>query len=139
VGSGGHGLVFAEFGGNWIPGAGDEQAGSFGDGLVEKAAGDLLADELVVGFVVEEGLDDVVAIGPGVEAFVVALAAIGFAEADKLEPVAGVAFGVARRLKEEVDGGFVGALVVSGVGGASRWGQSRGGGSGCDGQRGGWG
>ena len=94
-----------------------EQAG--GDqGVVivrlELVAGELLADEAVVGQVVVEGANHVVAIPVGVGAEAVFLEAFGFAVADDVEPVLRPAFAVARRGEQAVDDFDVG------IGGASR-------------------
>ncbi len=83
-----------------------EQAG--GDQRVvivglELVAGQLLADEPVVGQVVVEGADHVVAILVGVGAEAVLLEAFGFAVADDVEPVLGPAFAVAGRGEQAVD------------------------------------
>ena len=61
-----------------VKGAGDKEAGrGVGAQLV---AGELLADEPVVGQVGVERLDDVVAVGPGVGPSDIGLEAVGFCE-----------------------------------------------------------
>ena len=72
-------------------------------GVGEKVAGDVFADEGVVGDVFVEGAGDVVAILPGVEFVVVVLVAVGFGEADEIEPVPSPAFAVVGRGKEAID------------------------------------
>ena len=94
-----HSLIFVDFGLHLIPGAGGEESGG-GDELRiagrDQVAGELFADELVVGLILIERVDHVVAIGPGVKAFVVVFAAIGFSEADDVEPVTAPAFAILR-------------------------------------------
>jgi hypothetical protein len=77
-----------------IEAGGDE--GIVGD-IFDFIAGQLLADKLVVGFVLIECAYDVIAIAPGVGFFAVALVAVGLGVADDVEPEAGPALAVARR------------------------------------------
>ena len=70
---------------------------------------ELFDDELVVRLVGVEGVDDVVAVGPGtVERLdgAVALQALGVGVAGGVEPVAGPAFAVMGRGEQAVDGAF---------------------------------
>ena len=83
-----------------VAGAGAEEAG--GDERVvvareEFVAGDLLEKEAVVGLVGLEGLDDVVAVAPGLRAFGVEFVAVGVGVADDVEPFQGPAFAVGGR------------------------------------------
>ncbi len=94
--------------------------GSFIVGEVELVGGDLFDEELVIGFVVFEGLDDVVAvgIGVGVAAFFLEDVAFGIGVAGDIEPVAGPAFAVAGGVEELFDGGgvvFGGGVLEEGV------------------------
>ena len=103
-------------GGFIVPGAQAIEAGGddgIGRGMLEFVAGDLLADELVEGFVGVEGLDDVIAVAPGVGLDAVALEGVGFCESDDVEPVAAPFFAVLRRGEEAVDDAFegVGGIV----------------------------
>ena len=71
-------------------------------------AGELLADEAVVGLVVVERADDVVAVAPGVGLGVVALVAVGLGEPDEVEPVPAPLLAVAGRVEQAVDQLLVG-------------------------------
>ena len=68
-----------------VPRTAHEEAGS-GVGS-ELVPGQLLADEAVVGQVGVEGLDDVIAVGPGVGTRQIGLEAVGLREAGDVEPV----------------------------------------------------
>ena len=83
-----------------VEAGGDARLGSSGPQLV---AGDLFLDEAVVGLVGVEGLDDVVAIAPGVGARLVGLEAVGLGVAGEVEPVAAPALAVVRRGEQAVD------------------------------------
>src|SRR5262245_13609777 len=72
---------------------GDEQLGVVGVDLV---TGQLLLHETVVGYVVIEGLDDVVAIAPGPRPMAVVLEAFGLGKPDDVEPVPPPPFAVMR-------------------------------------------
>ena len=87
-----------------VEGGGGERLGIAGPKFV---AGDLLADEAVVGLVFIEGLDDVIAIAPRVWAKGVVLEAIALGVAREVEPVARPAFAVVRRGEQPVDEPFV--------------------------------
>ena len=67
-------------------------------GVGQQVAGELLDDELVVGQVAVEGVDDPVAVEPD-EARLVLLEAVGVGVARGVEPVAAPALAVVRRLK----------------------------------------
>ena len=88
---------FGDFHAGEFPGAHAEETGGddeFGVVRVEFVTGDLFANELVVGFVVVEGANDVVAVAPGVAAFEVVGETGGVGVANDVEPVAGHAFAV---------------------------------------------
>ena len=101
---------------------GDERLGIVGKQFV---AGELLQHEAVVGLVGVEGVDDVVAITPGVGAVVVGLVAVAVGVADEVQPVARPAFAVVRAGEEvftrrsQASGAVssMKARVCSGVGG----------------------
>src|SRR5262249_44399465 len=73
-------------------------------------AGDLLLHETIVGLVLIEAADDVVAIAPGVGPRLVSFKALAFGEAGEIEPVAPPSLAVARRGEQTVDD------LVEGVG-----------------------
>ena len=77
----------------------------------QQIAGDLFADELVVRLVAVEGVDDIVAIAPGVRIGQVARRAGRFAVAGHVEPVPAPAFAEARRGQQPIDD------LLEGVGG----------------------
>ena len=89
-----------------VPRARGEEAGG-DDGLRvgggEDVAGDLLADEAVVGLVRVERGDDVVAVAPGVRAELVTFETMRVGIVGDIEPVAGPAFAVTRRGQQLVD------------------------------------
>lgn len=89
---------------------GDEGGGDGGVwvGGIEDVAGELFFDESGVGLVVVEGLDEVVAIGPGIGARFVFVVAVGFGEVDGVDPVLGPALAVARGGQETVYYLFIG-------------------------------
>ena len=105
-------FFFADFGvADEVPGAGGDEAEG-GEAVFgaweEDVAGELFLDEAGVGAVFVEGADDVVAVGPGVRAGLIFVVAVGFAEVDDVEPMAGPAFAVAGAGEELVDEGLVG-------------------------------
>ena len=74
----------------------------------EFIGGELFDDELVVGFVVVEGFDDIVAVGPSVGVTVIHFAVISFTAngigvASGIEPVAAPAFAVGWGSEEAID------------------------------------
>ncbi len=73
----------------------------------QDVAGDLLAEELVVGFIVVEGIDDVVAIAPGVGDGEVGGLAGRVGIAHDIEPVPSPALTVVRRGQQPIDQPFV--------------------------------
>ena len=85
---------------------GDE--GLVGD-VVELVARDLLAQELVVGLVVVEGVDDVVAVPPRVVAAVVLLEPRRVGVAGHVHPVTAPALAVVRRVEQPLDQALPGA------------------------------
>ena len=70
--------------------------------VIELVARDLLADELVVRLVGVEGVDDVVAVAPGVGPVVVLLEPAGVRVARHVQPVAAPALAVVRRVEQPV-------------------------------------
>ena len=92
---------------------GEESRGDEGMRAVwgEGVAGDLLADELVVGLVRVERLNDVVAVAPRIGAELVPLKAVGVRIVGDVEPVARPAFTEMGRGEEFVDQPFVGLWV----------------------------
>ena len=82
-----------------IIGPGDEEgAADFDVGAVfaDDVSGEVFGDELIEGFVLVDGADDVVAKGVEVVDDEVALEAVGFAEADDIQPVTSPALAVTR-------------------------------------------
>ena len=103
-----------EFGADAEEAEGGEVAVALGGGGGgEEVAGDLFADELVVGEVAVEGVDDVVAVAPGIAEGDVFIEAVGVGVAGDIEPVAAPAFAVVRGIQEAVDdaGEGVGRVV----------------------------
>ena len=74
----------------------------------EHVAGDLLLHETAVGFVLIEGTDHVIAIGPGVGPRLVLVVAMRFAVMDHIQPVPGPAFAVAGRGQQPIDQVLIG-------------------------------
>ena len=74
----------------------------------EEVAGDLLAHELVVGEIVVERPDEVIAVAPRIGKLGVPLAAVRLAVADEIHPVAREALAEARGGEHSVDSGRVG-------------------------------
>jgi len=96
-----------------IPGAADEHAR--GDDAVaghrlENIAGELFLHEAVVGLVVVEALDDVIAVVPGAVAWMVVFEPFALGVADDVEPVPPPAFAVVGRGEEVIDNAFVGCF-----------------------------
>lgn len=96
-----------------VKGSQDEVAGagelgvSLFDGIVgQEIAGEVFADELVVWFVLVEGIDDVVAEAPGVGEDEGATAAAGLGKAGDVEPMTAPAFAKFGSREEVVDDGF---------------------------------
>ena len=99
-------LLLADF----VVRPGDEEAGGdqgVGVVRVQGVAGELQPRELVVGEVLVEGVDDPVAVAPGVGAELVPLEALALAVTGDVEPVARPAFAEVLRRKELLDGGCV--------------------------------
>ncbi len=89
-----------------------EKCGADGDFRVlrvQLVARDLLAHELVVGFVAVEGLDDVVAVGPGIRTIGVEAVALGLGIAGEVQPVLRPALAVARGGEQLINEALVGA------------------------------
>ena len=68
-----------------VPGAGDDEAR--GHILTHGVAGDLLEHEAVIGFVVVEGIDHVVAVAPGVWPLMVGFKAVAIRKAHHIQPM----------------------------------------------------
>ncbi len=81
---------------------------------IELVAGDLLLHEAIVGLVLIEGIDHVVAIPPDVGARLIALEPFAIGVACEIQPVARPAFAVARRSQQAVY--YLGERVGRGVG-----------------------
>ena len=84
-------------------GCGDEK--SRGRVLAHGITGDLLLDEPVIGRVVVEGADDIVAVGPGVRALGVHFKAVCVGITHNIQPVLRPAFAIARTGEEALDDG----------------------------------
>ena len=69
----------------------------------QQIAGDLLADEPIVGLIAVEGVDDVIAVAPGHRKGIVQRSAHGFAIAGDIEPMASPTFAEPRRPQQTVD------------------------------------
>src|SRR5262249_17208765 len=80
----------------------------FGVVAVDLVAGKLLAEKAVVGLVVVEALDDVVAVTPDERLGTIALVTIGLGIADQVEPVASPLFAVMRRGEQPINQPLVG-------------------------------
>ena len=77
-----------------VPRSGDQKT----RGLIraQRVASDLLENESVIRFVFVEGVNDVVAVRPGVGTRLVHFKTVGFGETNDIEPVPGPAFAEAR-------------------------------------------
>ncbi len=95
-----------------VPRAADEEAG--GHVVAEGVAGELRADEGVVGHVGVDGVDHPVAVAPGVGARLVHLEAVALGEADDVEPVAGEALAEAAGGEEPIDEAAEGGVAAAG-------------------------
>ena len=84
----------------------------------QEVAGELFHNETVVGKVVVEGLNDVVAIAPGVRIKVIFVHAGGVGVAGDVEPMTSPAFAIVRRGKQAVDDLGVGVWGMVGQEGA---------------------
>ena len=86
-----------------------ESRGDAGLGIVRPQfiAGDLLLDEAVIGLVLVERLDDVIAVAPGIRPRLVALESFAFGVAGEIQPVPRPAFAIVRRSEQAVDHLFV--------------------------------
>ena len=80
-----------------------------GGRLGQFITGKLLNHELVIGLVVVEGPDHIVAIPPGVRLVAVPLKAVGVGIANQIEPVPGPLLTVVGRVKQPVDHPFPGS------------------------------
>ena len=79
--------------------------------LVEKIAGDVFANKLIVGDIAVEGANQIVAIAPRTANFVVPFVAVGFGVANHIHPVARPFFSKVRRREQMVDIRFVGCWM----------------------------
>ena len=85
----------------------------------KQVSGDLFAHELGVGLVPVEGVDDIVAVAPGVGEDERASAAAGFGESGDVQPVSAPTLAEVRGAEEVVDDlleGVGGLVVQEGVG-----------------------
>ena len=94
--------------------SGEQETG--GDGglwifWMEKVTGDLLLHKLIIGEVGVEGVDDPVAITPGVGANLVVLKAVRLRETRKVKPMLRPVLAVSGRSKQTVDEIFVGLRI----------------------------
>ena len=87
-----------------------ESGGEFlqGGGVGEKVAGELLDGELIKGEVGVDGVDDPIAIAPGVHAWAIFFVSITIGIASLVEPVPAPAFAKMRRGKQALDETVVG-------------------------------
>ena len=95
-----------------------EEGGGNGDlriFRVQFVAGDLLTDELVIGLVSVEGLDDVVAVRPDIGAVGILAVTFGLGITGKVQPVLSPAFAIMGRRQEVVDQSFVNPIALGGV------------------------
>src|SRR5262249_26441223 len=98
-------LIFILLLGDRVPWSGDQKPGGGHYARIirrDLIAGDLLENELIVGLVAIERVDDVIPVSPGVEAVVVVLPAVGLAEANHVQPVTAPALPVIRRGQQPV-------------------------------------
>ena len=104
-------------------GGGDEKPGR---GVVPiGVAGELAANERVVGHVGVEGRHDPIAVGPGIGPFGVDLVAVRVGIANDVEPVLGHPLAVAWRGEEPIDDALVGAGSLVGQEGVDLFGSRR--------------
>ena len=87
-----------------------ESGGEFlqGGGVGEKVAGELLDCELIKGGVGIDGVDDPIAIAPGIHAWAIFFVSITIGIASLVEPVPAPAFAKMRRGKQALDETVVG-------------------------------
>jgi hypothetical protein len=89
-----------------IPRSGDEKAGgddAFRRHWLDHIAGELFADELVVGLVSVERIDDIIAVTPGMVTNPIVFETLAFAEAHHIEPMPRPAFAMLRRSEQPID------------------------------------
>ena len=123
-------VVAGEFavGGFVVPDAEPIEAGSgdrFGVSVGEFVAGELFAEEAVVGLVGIEGADHVIAVAPGVGFGIVAFVTVALGEAHEVEPVAAPLLAVSRGFEQTVDDGFKGARGTVALEGGHFFGRRR--------------
>ena len=95
--SGGHDRVAPFLAGTRTTGG-----GMLGDFIARQ----LLADELVVRFIVVERINDVISIAPGVRLLAIALVAIAFGIAHQIQPVSSPALAIMGRSEQSIDQSF---------------------------------
>ena len=100
-----HLLHFVPFSGDEEPGGSDAVA----SGLWKDIAGNLLTNELIVGQVGVEAVDDVIAVPPRVRSKLVVFEPVAFGVTDHVEPMASPAFAVVWRGEQPVDEPSIGA------------------------------
>lgn len=71
--------------------------------VIEQVTGDMFTNELVVGKILVEGADQIIAITPGVVHLVIPFVAMGFGKADDIEPMPGPALAEMRRREEAIN------------------------------------
>ena len=69
-------------------------------GRPEDIARNLFLHKLCVGFILIEGPDDIVTVGPGIQAELVLVVSMGLAEVDHIEPMTCPTFAITRRVQE---------------------------------------
>ena len=95
-----------------------EAEGGVEAGFFEEVAGEVFADELVVGDVGVEGADEIVAVAPRVGHGCIALAAVGIGVARPIHPMTRPAFAETGRREERINRlGEGGGVWVGGEGG----------------------
>ncbi len=77
-------------------------------GVREQVSGDLLANELIVGNVLVESTDHIVAVAPRADDLVVPLISAGLGEANEVEPVPRPLLAELRRVEEPIDEPLIG-------------------------------
>ena len=76
--------------------------------LRQQIAGDVFFDKLIVGNVLVEGPNDVIAIPPGVELVIVEFVPIGFRKAHQVQPVTCPSFAIVRRSQKPIHDALLG-------------------------------
>ncbi len=107
----------------------EETGGGEGFGIVgiEFVAGELFAEEAVVGFIFLKGADDVIAVAECFGAEAVDAVAVALCESDEVEPMSGPFHAMSRGVEEAVDGvgeGLGGGIVFEGLDFFGGWGEA---------------